>query len=81
MWTEEHRRIYRRAGDGYPSDLRAAELGGAAAAFLQHREHTLPGRQAVDRAAGLDDLAGPAREGRNPQSGDWLPRSTRIRTN
>jgi hypothetical protein len=32
MWTEEHRRIYRRAGDGYPSDLRAAELGGAAGA-------------------------------------------------
>jgi hypothetical protein len=27
MWTEEHRRIYRRAGDGYPSDLRDAELG------------------------------------------------------
>jgi putative transposase len=21
MWTEEHRRIYRREGDGYPSDL------------------------------------------------------------
>jgi hypothetical protein len=32
MWTEEHRRIYRRAGDGYPSDLRAAKLGGAAGA-------------------------------------------------
>jgi hypothetical protein len=32
MWTEEHRRIYRRAGDGYPSDLRAAELEGAAGA-------------------------------------------------
>jgi transposase len=27
MWTGEHRRIYRRAGDGYPSDLRDAELG------------------------------------------------------
>jgi transposase len=25
MWTEEHRRIYRREGDGYPSDLRDAE--------------------------------------------------------
>ena len=25
MWTEEHRRIYRRDGDGYPSDLRDAE--------------------------------------------------------
>jgi transposase len=23
MWTEEHRRIYRREGSGYPSDLRA----------------------------------------------------------
>ena len=27
MWTGEHRRIYRWAGDGYPSDLRDAELG------------------------------------------------------
>jgi putative transposase len=26
MWTEEHRRIYRREGEGYPSDLRDAEL-------------------------------------------------------
>jgi transposase len=25
MWTEEHRRIYRREGNGYPSDLRDAE--------------------------------------------------------
>src|SRR5215813_1166719 len=25
MWTEEHRRIYRREGGGYPSDLREAE--------------------------------------------------------
>ena len=25
MWTEEHRRIYRRDSDGYPSDLRDAE--------------------------------------------------------
>ena len=25
MWTEEHRRTYRRGGDGYPSDLRDAE--------------------------------------------------------
>ena len=25
MWTEEHRRTYRREGDGYPSDLRDAE--------------------------------------------------------
>jgi putative transposase len=25
MWTEAHRRIYRREGDGYPSDLRDAE--------------------------------------------------------
>jgi putative transposase len=25
MWTEEQRRIYRREGDGYPSDLRDAE--------------------------------------------------------
>ena len=25
MWTEEHRRIYRREGKGYPSDLRDAE--------------------------------------------------------
>ena len=25
MWTEEHRRIYRCVGDGYPSDLRDAE--------------------------------------------------------
>ena len=25
MWTEEHRRIYRREGSGYPSDLRDAE--------------------------------------------------------
>jgi len=25
MWTEEHRRVYRREGDGYPSDLRDAE--------------------------------------------------------
>src|SRR5689334_23367470 len=25
MWTEEHRRVYRRGGDGYPSDLRDAE--------------------------------------------------------
>jgi len=25
MWTEAHRRIYRRDGDGYPSDLRDAE--------------------------------------------------------
>src|SRR5882757_1860080 len=24
MWTEEHRRIYRREGSGYPSDLRDA---------------------------------------------------------
>ena len=27
MWTEEPRPIYRRVGDGYPSDLRDAELG------------------------------------------------------
>jgi putative transposase len=25
MWTEEHPRICRREGDGYPSDLRDAE--------------------------------------------------------
>src|ERR1700739_1806424 len=25
MWTEEHHRIYRREGDGYPSDLRDVE--------------------------------------------------------
>jgi transposase len=25
MWTEEHRRIYRREGAGYPSDLKDAE--------------------------------------------------------
>jgi putative transposase len=25
MWTEEHRRIDRREGSGYPSDLREAE--------------------------------------------------------
>ena len=25
MWTEEQRRICRREGDGYPSDLRGAE--------------------------------------------------------
>jgi putative transposase len=25
MWTEEHRRLYRREGEGYPSDLRDAE--------------------------------------------------------
>jgi putative transposase len=25
MWTDEHRRIYRREGDGYPSDLKDAE--------------------------------------------------------
>ena len=25
MWTDECRRIYRREGDGYPSDLREAE--------------------------------------------------------
>src|SRR5690242_16734712 len=25
MWTEEHRRTYRREGNGYPSDLRDAE--------------------------------------------------------
>ena len=25
MWTEEQRRIYRREGDGYPSDLRDTE--------------------------------------------------------
>jgi putative transposase len=27
MWTQEQRRIYRREGDGYPSDLRDAEWG------------------------------------------------------
>jgi hypothetical protein len=27
MWTEDQRRIYRREGDGYPSDLRDAEIG------------------------------------------------------
>jgi hypothetical protein len=25
MWTEEQRRIYRREGDGYPSNLRDVE--------------------------------------------------------
>ena len=25
MWTQEHRRIYRREGEGFPSDLRDAE--------------------------------------------------------
>jgi len=25
MWTEEHRRTYRREGEGYSSDLRDAE--------------------------------------------------------
>ena len=25
MWTEEHRRTYRREGEGYPSDLTDAE--------------------------------------------------------
>ena len=25
MWTQEHRRIYRRDGEGFPSDLRDAE--------------------------------------------------------
>jgi hypothetical protein len=26
MWTEEHRRIYRREGNGYPTDIRGARL-------------------------------------------------------
>jgi putative transposase len=25
MWTQEHRRIYRREGEGFPSDLRDTE--------------------------------------------------------
>jgi hypothetical protein len=25
MWTKEHRRIYQREGNGYPSDLKDAE--------------------------------------------------------
>src|ERR1700730_3080378 len=29
MWTEEQRLIYRREGDGYPSDLRDAGVGAA----------------------------------------------------
>ena len=28
MWTEEHCRIYQRAGDGYPSDLRDRRASG-----------------------------------------------------
>jgi hypothetical protein len=28
MWTKEQRRIYRREGQGYPSDLRDAEWAG-----------------------------------------------------
>jgi transposase len=28
MWTQEHRRIYRREGEGYPSDLQHAEWAG-----------------------------------------------------
>ena len=32
MWTEEHRRTYRREGDGYPSDLRDVGVGAAGTA-------------------------------------------------
>jgi transposase len=28
MWTEEHRRIYRREVDGYPSDKRSDDMKG-----------------------------------------------------
>jgi putative transposase len=35
MWTEEHRRIYRREGSGYPSDLRDAECGARLAPLIR----------------------------------------------
>jgi transposase len=35
MWTEEHRRIYRQEGNGYPSDLRDAEWARLAPLILE----------------------------------------------
>jgi putative transposase len=37
MWTEEQRRIYRREGDGYPSDLRDTECAQLAPLILPAR--------------------------------------------
>ena len=51
--NEIHRIGDRHHGGGVEYDFL-----GVAAAVAQHREHPLPGLQAVDRAAGLDDLAG-----------------------
>ena len=36
MWTEEHRRTYRREGEGYPSDLRDAEWARLEPLLPQH---------------------------------------------
>src|SRR5579884_1844411 len=35
MWTEEQRRIYRREGGGYPSDLRHAEWARSSTAIAK----------------------------------------------
>src|SRR3954470_24317920 len=52
MWTEEHRRIYRREGNGYPSDLEKCGVvtAGAAGAWGDTRRAT-----AQDRYAGGDE--------------------------
>ena len=47
-----------RVGDRHHRGGVEHDFLGIAAAVAQHREHPLPGLQAVDRAAGLDDLAG-----------------------
>ena len=48
MWTEEQRLIYRREGDGYPSDLRDAEWAAGA------NDPAGAGREASSSAAVLD---------------------------
>jgi putative transposase len=52
MWTEEHRRIYRREGNGYPSDLRDVEW-----ARLEPTDPAGPTRRSIaqDRDAGGDE--------------------------
>jgi hypothetical protein len=59
MWTEEHRRRYRREGEGYPSDLRDAEwarsmASGAIWAELHMALRERIGREASPSAAVLD---------------------------
>ena len=83
MWTEEHRRTYRREGEGYPSDLRDAEwarleplipgrnpAGDDVSTCAVHRD---PAERPGNCSAWSDVEAGwpPVHRRRLPREGSW----------